>query len=113
LRATHTRSPKCSTYASNSGEPSSSLVIRFASASDAREPFGASGLLWNSKPTGTSRSIRARIDARLSGRSAAIRSVFTASMPQPMSTPTAEGTIAARVGITVTAAAGKIPLLSQ
>ena len=52
------------------------------------------------RPTGTACSIAARSGARLSGRSSAARSVRQASMPQPMSTPTAAGMMARTVGIT-------------
>jgi hypothetical protein len=62
---------------------------------------GSSGSLWKLNPTGTSRSICARSLPRLSGRSFAMRLVFAATIPQPMSTPTAAGMIAARVAITV------------
>src|SRR5713226_2264940 len=42
-----------------------------------------------------------RMPFRLSGRVRALRSVCTAIMPQPMSTPTAAGIIAPFVGITL------------
>jgi hypothetical protein len=42
-----------------------------------------------------------RTAARLSGRSLAIKVVFAAIMPQPMSTPTAAGMTALRVGMTL------------
>ena len=51
-------------------------------------------------PTGTPRSMELRNGRRSSGRSLARRLVRTAAMPQPMSTPTAAGMIAPRVGIT-------------
>ena len=51
-------------------------------------------------PTGTLRSMELRSGPRSSGRSLARRVVRTAAMPQPMSTPTAAGMIAPRVGIT-------------
>src|SRR5215470_15715727 len=57
--------------------------------------------LWEAGPTGTAFSMAARTAARLSGRSLATRSVMAAHMPQPMSTPTAAGTIAPLVGITL------------
>jgi hypothetical protein len=52
------------------------------------------------RPCGTARSIAERSGARLSGRSAAPRVVLQAIIPQPMSTPTAAGMMARRVGIT-------------
>src|SRR5688572_25973615 len=63
-----------------------------------------SGMRWWSPPgplpTGTPRSIELRRWARSSGRSLARSVVRTAAMPQPMSTPTAAGMIAPRVGTT-------------
>ncbi|MCY1305884.1 hypothetical protein D9M70_557110 [compost metagenome] len=52
-------------------------------------------------PWGTARSMALRRPWRLSGRSAALREVRAAIMPQPMSTPTAAGMIAPTVGITL------------
>ena len=51
-------------------------------------------------PCGTAASMPLRSLARLSGRSLAVSVVRTAIMPQPMSTPTAAGTIAPRVAMT-------------
>src|SRR5262249_13859501 len=51
-------------------------------------------------PCGTAASILSRKRLRLSGRSAAVSVVISAIMPQPMSTPTAAGTMAALVAIT-------------
>jgi hypothetical protein len=52
------------------------------------------------KPTGIEPSMSSRIDRRLSGRSLAVRFVFTAPIPQPMSTPTAAGETAPFIAIT-------------
>ncbi|MEJ1970744.1 MAG: hypothetical protein WDN03_19260 [Rhizomicrobium sp.] len=52
------------------------------------------------RPCGTAFSIAARIAARLSGRSLAVSAVRAATMPQPISTPTAAGMIAPLVAIT-------------
>ena len=52
------------------------------------------------KPTGTAASIAPRTRESLSGRSAAVSESRTAPIPHPMSTPTAAGMIAPRVGIT-------------
>ena len=49
---------------------------------------------------GMRRSIRARMAGR-SGRSSRVNGVFTATIPQPMSTPTAAGMIAPLVASTV------------
>ena len=51
-------------------------------------------------PCGTAASMPLRSLASLSGRSLAVSVVRTAIMPQPISTPTAAGTIAPRVAIT-------------
>src|ERR1700740_513299 len=53
------------------------------------------------RPCGTAFSMAVRIPLRSSGRSRAFRSVCTAIMPQPMSTPTAAGIIAPLGGITL------------
>ena len=58
------------------------------------------GSLCSSNPTGTDFSIAARNLYKLSGRVFAFRDKRTAFMPQPISTPTAAGTIAPRMGIT-------------
>ena len=52
-------------------------------------------------PCGTAFSIAVRIGRSESGRSLAVSEVCTAIMPQPMSTPTAAGTTAPRVGTTL------------
>ena len=52
-------------------------------------------------PCGTACSIAARTSRRLSGRSFAVRVVWTAIIPQPMSTPTAAGITAPTVGMTL------------
>ena len=51
-------------------------------------------------PAGTARSMRDRSGPRSSGSCAAVTSSSAATMPQPMSTPTAEGMIAPSVGMT-------------
>jgi len=53
------------------------------------------------RPCGTARSIALRTPFKLSGRSEPVSDVCTAIIPQPMSTPTAAGTIASRVGMTL------------
>jgi hypothetical protein len=53
------------------------------------------------RPCGTALSMAARSPRRLSGRSAALSVLRVAIMPQPMSTPTAAGMIAPRVGMTL------------
>ena len=53
------------------------------------------------RPCGTARSIAVRSGPSWSGRSSARSVVLAAIMPQPMSTPTAAGMIARRVGITL------------
>jgi hypothetical protein len=53
------------------------------------------------RPCGTARSIALRIRFKSSGRSRAFALVLIAIIPQPMSTPTAAGTIAPSVGITL------------
>ena len=53
------------------------------------------------RPCGTAFSIAVRMPCRLSGSWLACKEVCTAIMPQPMSTPTAAGMIAPRVGITL------------
>ena len=55
---------------------------------------------WCVRPCGTACSMAERMPRSESGRSVATRLVETASIPQPMSTPTAAGTIAPRVAIT-------------
>ena len=52
------------------------------------------------RPCGTAASIAERTANRLSGRCSARRFSRTAAIPQPISTPTAAGMIAPRVGIT-------------
>ncbi|MNH28584.1 hypothetical protein D3C79_887620 [compost metagenome] len=52
-------------------------------------------------PWGTACSMALRSRCKLSGRSAATSEVQAAIMPQPISTPTAAGIIAPRVGITL------------
>src|SRR6266571_6720718 len=54
----------------------------------------------SSNPTGTACSIAERTRARLSGSCSAVSERRTAFMPQPISTPTAAGMIAPRVGMT-------------
>ncbi len=77
--------------------------MRLAMATPARlSPATSTGWRWWLKPTGTPRSMRARIppsESRQIARRASV--VRTAIMPQPMSTPTAAGTIAPRVGMTL------------
>ncbi|MNL14771.1 hypothetical protein D3C87_1357280 [compost metagenome] len=51
-------------------------------------------------PCGTAFSIAERSGPRLSGRSRALSVVLQAIIPQPMSTPTAAGMMALKVGIT-------------
>ena len=53
------------------------------------------------RPCGTAASMSERAPSSESGRSADVIDVRAAIMPQPMSTPTAAGTIAPRVGITL------------
>ena len=53
------------------------------------------------RPCGTAFSIDSRMPNKLSGKCEAFRLVFTAIMPQPISTPTAAGMIAPLVGITL------------
>jgi hypothetical protein len=53
------------------------------------------------RPCGIRRSIADRNAARLSGKSLAVSVVRCAIIPQPISTPTAAGTIAPLVGITL------------
>src|SRR5438034_10136264 len=55
----------------------------------------------NLKRIRTAFSMAVRMRFKLSGRSRAFKSVSTAIMPQPMSTPTAAGMIAPLVGITL------------
>ena len=55
---------------------------------------------WTRVPTGRFSSIASRVACRLSGSCSTLRLSSTASMPQPMSTPTAAGMTAERVGIT-------------
>jgi hypothetical protein len=50
--------------------------------------------------SGTARSIASRSGRRTAGSSSTVYGVRTAIMPQPMSTPTAAGMIAPRVGMT-------------
>lgn len=52
------------------------------------------------RPTGIACSIFERSRDRSPGRSFAVRDVFTADMPQPMSTPTAAGHTAPRIAMT-------------
>ncbi len=66
----------------------------------AQPPLAWLAVWLDSKPFGTARSISARISDRLSGSWFAVSEVRTAIMPQPMSTPTAAGTIACLVAIT-------------
>src|SRR3954462_2686381 len=66
----------------------------------AHPPLAWLALWLDSKPLGTARSISARISPRLSGSRSAVSEVRTAIIPQPMSTPTAAGTIACLVAIT-------------
>src|SRR5260221_4965354 len=69
-------------------------------ASGAQASRRAADSRCSSKPTGTARSIAVRMRARPSGSCSALSESRTAFMPQPISTPTAAGMIAPRVGIT-------------
>ena len=58
------------------------------------------GWLCPARPSGTASSIASRVRRRLSGSSPAVSDRRTAVIPHPMSTPTAAGISALRVGIT-------------
>ena len=80
----------------NSGSSCAQAVFTepgaFCQAPGSREPCA--------RPCGTARSMAERSGARLPGRSSAVSVVLHAIMPQPMSTPTAAGMMAFKVGIT-------------
>ncbi len=61
---------------------------------------GSTGSECRPRPTGMIRSILERSRDRSSGRSLAVSEVFTALMPQPMSTPTAAGQTAPFIAMT-------------
>ena len=77
----------------------------FASASASSSAIRGSAVattlrLYRPAESGMARSICSRTARRSAGRSDAANCVCTAIMPQPMSTPTAAGMIAPRVGMT-------------
>jgi hypothetical protein len=61
---------------------------------------GSTGSSCIPRPTGITCSILDRSRDRSPGRSFAVRDVFTADIPQPMSTPTAAGHTAPRIAMT-------------
>ncbi len=89
----------CSSHkASNSGA-SCDQAASTASGGFSHEPVSRPCRL-GTEPCGTARSIALRSGPRLSGRSSARKVVLQAIIPQPMSTPTAAGMMALKVGIT-------------
>jgi len=82
-------------------KPGASFAHATSTASGGRSPHAPRSRLPGDRPCGTARSIAERIVATLSGRSAALRFVLAAIMPQPMSTPTAAGMTAFSVGMTL------------